>query len=95
MASMRDQLAVVDNPQGQRTALHVETLTPSKPLKVLRIRAVEDRTGLKKSTIYKRIAAGEFPEGFALGGGMRGWLESSIDDWILGTMHGTPATKSE
>lgn len=53
------------------------------PLIVLRRKQVESRTGLSRSTIYARIAAGNFPPPIDLGGGRAvGWLASDIDAWI-------------
>jgi len=53
------------------------------PLIVLRRTQVESRTGLSRSTIYARIAAGTFPSSIDLGGGRAvGWLSSEIDAWI-------------
>lgn len=52
--------------------------------KVLRLKAVKDKTGLAKSTVYKKIGEGEFPKQFSLGGKAVGWLESDIDKWIRG-----------
>lgn len=52
-------------------------------LSLIRRKDVETRTGLSRSTIYARIAAGTFPSPIDLGGGRAvGWLESDIDDWI-------------
>jgi prophage regulatory protein len=47
----------------------------------LRRHAVEARTGLSRSSIYDRIAAGEFPKPVPLGGRSVGWLESEIVEW--------------
>ena len=49
---------------------------------VLRLPQVIQKTGLCRSSIYTRIAAGEFPAGFSLGGRARGWLEAEIEQWI-------------
>jgi len=50
---------------------------------ILRRKQVESRTGLSRSTIYARIAAGTFPPPIDLGGGRAvGWLASEIDAWI-------------
>jgi prophage regulatory protein len=50
---------------------------------ILRRKAVEGRTGLKRSTIYARISEGKFPQPIVLGGGRAvGWLESDISTWI-------------
>jgi prophage regulatory protein len=48
---------------------------------ILRRDAVERATGLKRSTIYDKIAAGAFPKPIPLGGHAVGWLESDIADW--------------
>ncbi|SNT30336.1 transcriptional regulator, AlpA family [Noviherbaspirillum humi] len=52
-------------------------------LKILRRRHVEAKTGLARSSIYQRIAAGSFPKPINLGGPRAvGWVESEIDQWI-------------
>lgn len=52
-------------------------------LSLIRRKDVETRTGLSRSTIYARIAAGTFPSPIDLGGGRAvAWLESDIDAWI-------------
>jgi prophage regulatory protein len=47
----------------------------------LRRHDVEARTGLSRSSIYDRIAAGEFPKPVPLGGRSVGWLEAEITEW--------------
>jgi prophage regulatory protein len=47
----------------------------------LRRSAVEARTGLSRSSIYDRIAAGEFPKPVPLGGRSVGWVEAEIREW--------------
>ena len=51
-------------------------------LSILRRRQVEARTGLARSTIYSRIAVGQFPAPISLGNRSVGWIESEIDDWL-------------
>ena len=50
---------------------------------ILRLPAVETRTGLSRSTIYARISDGTFPRPVRLGG-MRavGWVEREIEAWV-------------
>ena len=48
----------------------------------LRLPEVVRRTGLSRSTLYNRIAAGAFPRPLRLGDRSVGWLESEVDDWI-------------
>jgi len=51
--------------------------------RVIRLGEVEYRTGLARSTIYRRIAEGEFPKPIPLGScRIVGWLESEIDNWL-------------
>jgi prophage regulatory protein len=49
---------------------------------ILRRKQVEARTGLRRSTIYERVAEGEFPAPINLGARAVGWLESEISAWI-------------
>jgi prophage regulatory protein len=51
-------------------------------LAILRRRQVEARTGLKRSTIYAKVAAGEFPPPVRLGARAVGWVESEISEWL-------------
>lgn len=50
--------------------------------KILRLPSVKEKTGLSRSTIYLRIAKGEFPSAISLGGRAVGWLEEEIDNWL-------------
>jgi prophage regulatory protein len=50
--------------------------------RILRMRAVEQRTGRKRSAIYESIALGTFPKSIPLGKRSVGWLENEIEDWI-------------
>jgi len=49
---------------------------------ILRLPAVNSRTGLSRSTIYLRVGTGDFPQPVALGRRAVGWLSSDIDHWI-------------
>lgn len=54
--------------------------------KLLRLRAVEDLTGLSRSVIYRMMKAGEFPGHIKLtsGPGARAvaWPASAVESWI-------------
>ena len=39
-------------------------------------------TALSRSTIYRRIAAGEFPPQVSLGGNSKGWRRESLQVWV-------------
>jgi prophage regulatory protein len=54
----------------------------SKTLVILRLNDVKSRTGLSRSTIYARMAEGDFPPTISLGGRSVGCVEAEINDWI-------------
>jgi len=56
--------------------------TESKDKKIIRPSEVIKRIGLSRSSLYKHIAAGTFPQSIALGDRAIGFLSSDIDDWI-------------
>ncbi|MET0006131.1 MAG: AlpA family transcriptional regulator [Candidatus Thiodiazotropha sp.] len=49
---------------------------------ILRLPAVKARTGLSRSTIYKRISEGSFPKPISLGGHAVGWIAAEVNDWL-------------
>ena len=49
---------------------------------ILRLPVVIARTGLSRSTIYLRIAEGNFPKSINLGGRAVGWVEVEIQHWV-------------
>jgi prophage regulatory protein len=55
-------------------------------LKLSRLPAVLERTGLSASTIYDKVAPGEFPKPIKLGAKSVGWLDHEIDEWIEARM---------
>jgi prophage regulatory protein len=48
----------------------------------MKIDDVSDVTGLARSTIYKYIGEGNFPDSVPLGGRSVGWVESEVQGWI-------------
>ena len=50
--------------------------------KVLRLTEVCDRTGLSKSSIYKKMDEFDFPKSISLGARAVAWLEEEIEQWI-------------
>lgn len=51
------------------------------PDRLVRIGEVVESVGLSATTIYRRIAAGSFPPGRDLGGGVVRWRLGDVDDW--------------
>lgn len=71
-------------PQGAAPAPQAGSTAGTHPTpgKLLRLPAVEDRTGLRKSSVYAGMAAGTFPACVRLGARAVAWHEASIDRWI-------------
>ena len=49
--------------------------------RLLRLPQVVELTGLRRSTIYKRISEGSFPRPYSLGGRAVAWKDSDIKAW--------------
>jgi prophage regulatory protein len=54
----------------------------SRPQKILRLPQVRERTGLSTSSVYAKIAEGNFPKQVSLGVHSVGWVEGEIDAYI-------------
>jgi prophage regulatory protein len=59
----------------------IEVVERTKPKRFLRSKEVQRRTGLSTSTLYDKMARGEFPKPVSLGPQIRAWLEDEIADW--------------
>ena len=57
---------------------------------LLRLPAVESRTGLRKSAIYAGMKAGTFPVCLKLGPRASAWPSSAIDAWIAERIASAP-----
>jgi len=55
--------------------------------RILRLKAVLDRTGLSRSTLYRKIELGTFPAQVRISERCIGWRESDIDRWLRSPMH--------
>ena len=53
-----------------------------EPDRILRIRTVMNRTGLSRSTLYRKISDGSFPRQVRIGEHSAGWRESAINLWM-------------
>lgn len=53
----------------------------STPKRFLRLPAVMDMVGMKRATIYKRIAAGTFPAPIQIGPRAVAWDQAALADW--------------
>ncbi len=55
---------------------------PDVPDRILRIKTVLERTGLSRSTLYRRIQAGKFPAQVRIAERCTGWRESAVNGWL-------------
>lgn len=56
------------------------------PDRILRINTVLDRTGLSRSTMYRKMQNGTFPKNIQISTRCAGWRESDINDWLRNPM---------
>ncbi|MER9938710.1 AlpA family phage regulatory protein [Mesorhizobium sp. M0088] len=54
----------------------------SESNRIIRLRTVLDRTGLSRSTLYRKIAEGTFPAQIKISINGAGWRESDVNRWI-------------
>ena len=65
--------------------------------RILRLPTVKELTGLSRSTIYRQISEGSFPQAIPLGGRAVGWIEEEIAGWVdkkIATARGLVAESS-
>jgi prophage regulatory protein len=53
-----------------------------EPDRIIRLKTVLGRTGLSRSTIYRKIAEGTFPPRIKISVNGAGWRESDISQWV-------------
>ena len=53
-----------------------------EPDRIIRLKTVLARTGLSRSTIYRKIAEGTFPTQIKISTHGTGWHESDVNRWI-------------
>lgn len=57
----------------------MQTETPDR---ILRLKSVLERTGLTRSSLYRKMHAGTFPKSIQIAPRCAGWRESAINAWI-------------
>jgi len=62
---------------------------------IIRTPAVVKKTGLSRSTIYRKYKSGEFPAPVVLGPGAVGWFEHEIDEYLTTLPRGNAETPTE
>lgn len=56
------------------------------PERILRINTVLDRSGLSRSTLYRKIHDGTFPKQVRIASRCAGWRESAVNGWLRNPM---------
>lgn len=59
---------------------------PDTPDRILRLNAVLDRTGLSRSTLYRKMQAGTFPTNVKISERCAGWRQSAVEEWFRNPM---------
>ncbi|MGB3832257.1 MAG: AlpA family phage regulatory protein [Mesorhizobium sp.] len=61
-----------------------------RPDRIIRLKTVLDRTGLSRSTIYRKIDEGTFPAQLRISTNGAGWKESDINRWVADPVRWRP-----
>jgi prophage regulatory protein len=54
--------------------------------RILRLDSVLNRTGLSRSTLYRKIDCGTFPQQVRISERCIGWRENDIEEWLRNPM---------
>jgi prophage regulatory protein len=54
--------------------------------RILRLKAVQERTGLCRSTLYRKMQNGTFPKNIKISTRCTGWRESAVAEWLRNPM---------
>jgi prophage regulatory protein len=60
-----------------------QTETPDR---ILRLKVVQERTGLCRSTLYRKMQNGTFPRNIKISTRCTGWRESAVAEWLKNPM---------
>lgn len=61
------------------TGSQVQATPNNAPDRILRIKTVLERTGLSRSTLYRKVRDGSFPKQISIATRCTGWRESAVD----------------
>ncbi len=61
-----------------------------EPDRIIRLKSVLSRTGLTRSTLYRKIAEGSFPAQIRISVNGAGWHESEVDLWVADPVRWRP-----
>jgi prophage regulatory protein len=50
--------------------------------RIIRLKAVLERTGLSRSTLYRKIQQGTFPKQIRISERCAGWRQAAVSEWL-------------
>ena len=62
-------------------------MSMTDPNRILRLSSVLERTGLSRSTLYRKIQAGSFPAQVRISDRCIGWRQSEVEQWLRNPMY--------
>jgi prophage regulatory protein len=62
------------------------SMTGEQRNRLVRLPEVKDRTGLSRTSIYRKMDAGEFPSAIKLSKNAVAWRETELERWIAAPM---------
>lgn len=63
--------------------ISISTVPMHSGIRALRLKHVQLKTGLGRSSIYAKVKAGDFPAPIRLGSGRASaWIEQEVDQWL-------------
>lgn len=62
-------------------------------MQIWRLKKVMEKTGLGRSSIYKRVGEDAFPKPVSLGDRAVGWVASEVEEWIVARVRERDANK--
>ncbi|PLP57120.1 DNA-binding protein [Mesorhizobium loti] len=66
-----------------------------EPDRIIRLKSVLSRTGLTRSTLYRKIAEGSFPAQIRISVNGAGWHESEVDLWVADPVRWRPKSGAD
>ncbi|MFT4129091.1 helix-turn-helix transcriptional regulator [Labrys sp. (in: a-proteobacteria)] len=65
-----------------------------EPQRIIRLKTVQARTGLSRSTIYRKMAEGTFPGQLRISTNGAGWHEAEINRWVADPVSWRPKVET-
>ena len=57
-------------------------MSNNSPTRILRLKSVLERTGLSRSTLYRKMQDSTFPRALRISARCTGWRESDVEAWL-------------